>query len=278
MKLLFGKPVAEKILSRLKSDISLLEKKPGLAVILIGTDSASHIYVNLKEKMAREIGMNFFRFDFSEGVSQDEISTLIDKLNADADVHGVIVQLPLPESFDTEKIIASIAPEKDVDGFHPENSKAFLEGEGAILPVFPRAITLLMQSAEENLAGKKAVILANSAEFGMIMSTMLSRQNIDAEYILAEKIPSNLRQIKGADIVVSAMGSPELVKGEMLKDGAIVIDGGIEKVGEKVFGDVDFGSTETLSGHITPVPGGVGPVTIACLLDNVFLAFEAQQR
>lgn len=278
MKLLYGKPVAEKILNRLKNDVSLFEKKPGLAVILVGDDNASHIYVNLKEKMAHEMGMNFSRFDFPKNVSQEEVMKLIDKLNGDADVHGMIVQLPLPENFDTEKIIASIDPKKDADGFHPENAKAFLEGRGAILPVFPRAISLLIQSTEENLADKKAVILANSAEFGVIMDTMLSSQNIDSSYVLAENIPSNLGQIKGADIVVSAMGSPELIKGEMLKDGAIIIDGGIEKVGEKVFGDVDFGSTETLSGFITPVPGGVGPVTIACLLDNVFLSFEAQQK
>lgn len=278
MKLLYGKPVAEKILTHLKSEISLSVKKPGLAVILIGNDSASHIYVNLKEKMAREIGMNFFRFDLLENISQAEIIERIEKLNNDVLVNGIIVQLPLPAGFDTEKIIASIDPQKDADGFHPANSELFLKGEGGICPVFPRAISLLMQSSNVDLSEKKAVILANSDEFGTIMTAMLRRENVASEYILSGNIASNLEKIKTADIVVSAMGSPELLKGEMLKDGAIVIDGGIEKVGEKVFGDVDFGSTEALSGFITPVPGGVGPLTIACLLENTFLAFTAQQK
>lgn len=277
MNKLYGKPVAEKILSRLKSEISLCAEKPGLAVVLIGSDSASQIYVNLKEGMAREIGMNFLRLDFAENTPQDEIISRIESLNTDEKIHGIIVQLPLPLGFDTQKIISSIDPGKDADGFHRENSRLFLEGRGLVLPVFPRAIMSLLESSEENLDGKSAIVLANSDEFGAIMSKMLSSRNIDARYVLAEKIPLNLELIRGADIVVSAMGSPELIKGEMLKNGAIVIDGGIEKVGEKVFGDVDLGSTEALDGYITPVPGGVGPVTIACLLENVFLAQQKEK-
>lgn len=278
MKLLLGKPVADEILNRLKGDISLSEQKPGLAVILIGSDKASKIYVDLKEKKAKEIGMNFFRSDLPENVSQDEVIKLIEKFNCDKLVHGIIVQLPLPQGFETEKIISTIDPKKDADGFHPTNAKLFLKGANGIFPVFPRAISLLMRSAGEELLEKRAVILANSQEFGATMSAMLEREGVSSQYILARDIPSSLEQIKGADIVVSAMGSPELIKGEMLKDGAIVIDGGIEKVGEKVFGDVDFGSTEALNGYITPVPGGVGPLTIACLLENTYLAFEAQQK
>jgi methylenetetrahydrofolate dehydrogenase (NADP+)/methenyltetrahydrofolate cyclohydrolase len=276
MELLYGKPVAEKILNRLKSDISLCEKKPGLAVILVGDDVASQIYVNLKEKKAREIGMNFSRYDFAQNTPQDEILNQIEKLNQDESINGIIVQLPLPKVFGTQKIISMIAPKKDADGFHPENTQLFLQNKGGISPVFPLAIMKLIESSLEDITGKSAIVLANSDEFGKIMSTMLSSQNINSQYVLAENIPSKLEQIKEADIVVSAMGSPELIKGEMLKDGAIIIDGGIEKVGEKVFGDVDFGSTCALSGFITPVPGGVGPVTIACLLENVFLAFRNQ--
>lgn len=278
MKLLFGKPVADEILNRLKSDISLHVDVPGLAVLLIGDDGASQVYVSLKEKKAREIGMNFFRFDFSENASQEEIVELIEKLNGDSLVHGIIVQLPLPEGFNTAKIISSIEPKKDADGFHPVNTELFVNGGDGVCPVFPRAISLLMKSTKEELSGKKAVVLANSQEFGTIMNIMLSRENIDPQYVLAENIPSNLEQIKDADIVVSAMGSPGLVGGEMLKNGAIVIDGGIEKVGETVVGDVDFASTEQKNGYITPVPGGVGPLTIACLLENTYLAFKAQQK
>lgn len=278
MKLIYGKMVAETILNRLAGDISLRAEKPGLAVILIGSDKASKLYVNLKEKKAREIGMNFFRYDLTEEVSQVEVLGLIEKLNMDTLVSGIIVQLPLPKGFDTQEIINSIAPEKDADGFHPTNTELFLNGENAVAPVFPRAILQLIKSAGENLQGKKGIVVANSDEFGKIMSAMLERENITAGYVLAENILSQLGQIKDADIVVSAVGSPGLLRGEMLKDGSIVIDGGIEKVKEKVLGDVDFASTQSLSGHITPVPGGVGPVTIACLLENVYLAFEAQQK
>ncbi len=278
MKLLYGKPIADSILERLEGSISGYEKKPGLAVVLIGTDKASQLYVSLKEKKAQEIGMNFFKFELAENIAENEVLQLIDKLNLDENVHGIIVQLPLPAGFDTTKIIAAIDPEKDVDGFHPTNSRLFLDGEKGILPVFPRAIMQLIENAKENLSGKRAVVIANSDDFGKIMSVMMENKKIFTQYVLVENISLNLEQIKDADIVVSAVGSPELLKGQMLKSGSIVIDGGITKVGDKVLGDVDFGSTEALDGHITPVPGGVGPVTIACLLENTFLAFEAQEK
>lgn len=278
MKLLYGKSVAEKILSRLKSDISLCGKKPGLAVILVGDDSASQIYVALKERMANEIGMNFFRFDFAKDISQDEILESIGKLNADANVNGIIVQLPLPDGYDTQKIIKSIDPTKDADGFHPVNAEFFLQGHAGVLPVFPGAIMHLISSCGEDLNGKKGLVVANSDEFGMVMCAMLERNDVVSEYVLSENILLNIEKIKDSDIVVSAVGSPGLLNGQMFKDGAIIIDGGIEKVGDRVLGDVDFGSTVALNGCITPVPGGVGPVTIACLLQNTFLAFEAQQK
>lgn len=284
MKLLYGKSVAQEILSRLKNDISLREQKPGLAVILVGSDKASQLYVALKERTAKEIGMNFFRYDFSQNVSQEEILQQIEKLNNDANVNGVIVQLPLPAGYDTQKIIASIDPKKDADGF---SAKGAVSASGArstsdehpeLVPVFPKAIIKLIESSEQNLVGKKAVSVVNSELFGQTMVEMLGRENVASEYVLAENILSNLEKIKASDIVVSAVGSPGLLRGEMFKDGSIIIDGGIEKVGEQVFGDVDFASTEGINGHITPVPGGVGPVTIACLLENVYLAFEAQQK
>jgi methylenetetrahydrofolate dehydrogenase (NADP+)/methenyltetrahydrofolate cyclohydrolase len=278
MKLLFGKPVAQKILSRLEGDISLLERKPGLAVILVGNDQASQIYVNLKEKTAKEIGMNFFRLDMSKDVSQAEILQQIQKLNSDSNVDGIIVQLPLPKNFDTQKIITSIDPKKDADGFHPINAGFFLKGANGIAPVFPRAILQLIKSSGEKLENKTGIVIANSDEFGKIMCAMLKQENIKSQYILSENIFFNLEKIKASDVVVSAVGSPGLLRGEMFKEGSIIIDGGIEKVGKAVLGDVDFGSTQSFSGFITPVPGGVGPVTIACLLENVYLAFEAQQK
>lgn len=278
MELLYGKPVAEKILSHIKSEIALHSEKPGLAVILVGKDKASQIYVSLKEKRAQEIGMNFFRFDIAENTPQEEIISKITKLNKDEKVHGIIVQLPLPKGFDTDKIISTIDPAKDADGFHPVNTKKFLNGDECVWPVFPRAIMDLIESSGENLNGKKAIVVANSQEFGNIMVAALGKSGLEAGYVLSNELPSKLGQISEANVVVSAVGSPGLLRGQMFKEGSIVIDGGIEKEGEKVLGDVDFGSTEGLSGFISPVPGGVGPLTIACLLENTYLAFKAQQK
>lgn len=278
MKLLYGKPIAQEILDRLKSAIFQCDQKPGLAVVLVGDDSASHIYVNLKEKAAREIGMAFFRFQFEKTVEEKMILETLAEINADERIHGVIVQLPLPAHFDTQKIIDAIQVRKDADGFHPENTARFLAGNGLLWPVFPHAIVKLIKGSGEDLAGKKGVVLANSAEFGSVMCAALEREKIDAEYVLREELPAKLSKVKEADVVVSAVGSPGLLRGEMFKEGAIVIDGGIEKVGEKVVGDVDFASTEGKNGFLTPVPGGVGPVTIACLLENVYESFKAQQK
>jgi methylenetetrahydrofolate dehydrogenase (NADP+) / methenyltetrahydrofolate cyclohydrolase len=278
MKLLYGKPIADEILGRLKSDISKSAKKPGLAVILIGSNEASKIYVALKEKAASQIGINFFHYDLPENISENEVVNLIKKLNADEKIHGMIVQLPLPDGFNTEKIISAINPQKDVDGFHAQNIKAFVDGGGKIFPVFPRAILRLIESSREDLGNKKAVVIANSDEFGKVMMAALEQKNVSAEYFLAKDISLNLGKIREANIVVSAVGSPGLLNGQMLKEGAIVVDGGIEKVDGKVMGDVDFASIKEKNGFLSPVPGGVGPVTIACLLENTYLAFKAQQK
>lgn len=274
MKLLYGKPIADEILSRLQSDIFKSAKKPGLAVILAGNNEASKIYVALKEKAAAEIGMNFFLHRVAENVLEKEVTELIEKLNRDDSVHGIIVQLPLPAAFDTEKIISSIDPEKDADGFHMQNIADFMSGNGKIFPVFPQAILCLAESSGEELKNKKAIVIANSDEFGKVMVSALEQKSISAEYIISGEIQRNLGKIEAADIVVSAVGSPGLIKGEMLKEGAIIIDGGISKINSKVVGDVDFTSAEAKSGYISPVPGGVGPLTIACLLENTYLAFK----
>lgn len=270
MRLLYGKPIANKILDRLKNDIFSCEKKPGLAVILIGKNEASELYVSLKKKKSHEIGMNFFQFNLSENVSEDEVLRLIKKLNNDGEVDGIIVQLPLPEGLNTEKIISSIDIQKDVDGFLKNNSN--------LPPVFPRAIILLMESSGEFLKGKKAVVATNSDEFGEKMISMLKQKEISAEYFVSNDIQKNIKKINQADVVISAVGSPGFLRGEILKDGAIVVDGGIEKVEGKIFGDVDFDSIKEKDIFLTPVPGGVGPVTIACLLENVYLAFKFQKN
>lgn len=270
MNLLYGKPIADEILNRLKSEISLHEQKPGLAVILVGDDEASKIYVGLKEKTAQEIGMNFFRFDLAANISQEHLIERIEKLNHDKMVNGIIVQLPLPAGFDASKVISAISPDKDADGF--------LNKSEILLPVFPKAILKMIQSAGQDLNQKKALVVANSHEFGEMMTKMLSQSGLVSKYVLSAELPSNLREIETSDIVVSAVGSKGLLRGEMLKNGCIIIDGGIEKDGEKVVGDVDRASFEGKNVFLTPVPGGVGPVTIACLLENTYLAFKAQQK
>jgi len=271
MKLLYGKPIADKILNRLKSDISASNKKPGLAVILVGDDQASQLYVSLKEKTALEIGMHFSRFDFAKNVSENEIIDVIQKLNADEKINGIIVQLPLPNGLNSERIISQIDPKKDADGFSAKSEKD-------LQPVFSHAILLLAESSGEILENKKVIVVANSDEFGKVMVATFKQKNISAEYFISKDISSNLDKIKDADIVISAVGSRGLLRGEMFKEGAIVIDGGIEKIDGKVKGDVDFASTEEKNGFLSPVPGGVGPLTIACLLENVFIAFKAQQK
>lgn len=285
MKLLEGQKIAEKILAKVAGNLKKGQRKPAcnalpvcnecnsgrrstagrpfLAVILIGNDEASKIYTRLKGKAARKIGMGFGLFKFSETASEKEIIERIDELNKDKGVSGIIVQLPLPKKFNTQKIINSISPQKDVDGFKKNSN---------LQPVFPKAIIAIIDSSKKDIKNKKAIVLANSKIFGEIMSGFLKNRKVKAGYVLRKDFQKNIDKLKNADILVSALGKKGIIKGEMLKKGAIVIDGGITKEGRKVFGDVDFESARKKASFLTPVPGGVGPVTIACLLENVYLA------
>jgi len=272
MKILDGKKIAEVILDDLKTKIVQENLHPGLGVVLVGSDEASQIYVNLKGRAAERVGINFRKIEMGEEASEEDVLDAIYKLNNDPEINGIIVQLPLPEHLDKLKIIQAIDPEKDVDGFHPENIKLFFEETPRFLPVFPEAILELIKSSGEILENKNAVIACNSQEFGRTMQVALSKENIFSEYLFREDIQDNLDKIKNADIIITACGEPDLIQGGMLKDGVIVIDGGITRVGDKVVGDVNPESVEYLDGYLSPVPSGVGPVTIACLLNNVYLA------
>jgi methylenetetrahydrofolate dehydrogenase (NADP+) / methenyltetrahydrofolate cyclohydrolase len=268
MKKIDGKKVAEEILKDVASEIKFKNVEPGLAVILVGNDQASKVYVEIKKKRAKEVGINFSLFNFDESVDEDEVLQKIREMNDDEKINGIIVQLPLPKKFNTQKIIDSINPLKDVDGFSYdiENKKNILQ------PVFPTAIIKLLESSKQEIENKKAVVISNSKIFGEMMARMLQGKKIKSEYVLKKEISDNLKKIKETDILISAVGEKGIVRGEMIKDGVIIIDGGISKENNKVFGDVDFESTEKFSGFITPVPGGVGPVTVACLLKNVLIA------
>lgn len=283
VKLLQGQKISEKILNNLKLKINRGKIRPTLAVILVGSDKASRIYVTLKEKAAEKIGIKFSLHKFKELAAQTEIIKKIKKLNNDQKISGLIVQLPLPGKFNAQKIIDAIDPQKDADGFHPQNIKLFLKGKGEVparnasrsdtggFPVFPKAIMRILEFSQVSLKNKKALVIANSQIFGETMKAALKQENIKADYILAKDLKNSLSKIKNADILITAVGKPNLIKSEMIKKGALIVDGGITKKGKKVLGDVDFASVKNKAAYLTPVPGGVGPVTIACLLENVYL-------
>jgi len=277
MKILNGKAIADAILADLRNQIMDEDLTPGLGVVLVGSDEASKIYVNLKGKAAEKVGVSFRKIEMSNDASEEEVLEAIEELNNDPKIQGIIVQLPLPGHLDKLKIIQTIDPKKDVDGFHDENIKLFFEGEERFFPVFPKAILELIKSVPKvqpsedrrlNLR-RDAVIICNSQEFGRTMQVTLEKENIFAQYFFREDIHDNLDKIKNADILITACGEPDLIQGEMLKQGVIIIDGGISRIDEKVVGDIDPQSVEYLDGYLSPVPGGVGPVTIACLLHNV---------
>lgn len=271
MKLLRGENLANKILTKIKKDLQRKKIKPDLAVILVGENKASETYVRLKQKAAKKVGINFRLIKYGEKTSQQKIISCIKKLNNDKKVVGIIVQLPLPKNINPKEVISSIDPDKDVDGFHPINVTAFLKSTARIHPVFPKAIVRLLKSSKISLDGKNAIVIANSHEFGETMTTALKNKNLDADYFLTKSLKNNLDKLKKADIVVTAIGKPNFIKGDMLKNGVVVIDGGISNVKDKIFGDVDRDSVKNVASFLSPVPGGVGPVTIACLLENVSL-------
>ncbi|MCX6763423.1 MAG: bifunctional 5,10-methylenetetrahydrofolate dehydrogenase/5,10-methenyltetrahydrofolate cyclohydrolase [Candidatus Moranbacteria bacterium] len=271
--ILYGKKIAEKILRITAQKIKSEKLKPSLAVVLIGENKASRLYVSLKAKAAEKIGVKFSLYKFKENAGEREIIEEINSLNKDSKTNGIIVQLPLPKKYNTQKIINSISPRKDVDGFSAKGGSASGGHPNKFLPVFPRAILELIKATEINLRNKKAVIVGNSKIFGETMKKMLEEEKIQAEYALTPTLSRRERGlISQADILISAVGKPGIIKGEMIKSGVIIIDGGITKVGKKVLGDADFNSTKNKASYITPVPGGVGPVTIACLLRNIYLA------
>jgi methylenetetrahydrofolate dehydrogenase (NADP+)/methenyltetrahydrofolate cyclohydrolase len=275
MRLLKGKEVADKILKNLKEAIKKEKVKPCLAVILVGEDSASKIYVELKKKAAKAIGIDFYLHKFKKLTKTSEIVDKIKELNVNEKIHGIIVQLPLPKKTNTQKIINTIFLEKDADGFSAKSEAVF---GGQARPVFPAAIIKLLESSGASLRNKKAIVIANSKIFGETMLVALKQEKIRGKYILYKNHEKNLLAIKKADLVITAVGKPNFLKGDMVKKGAIIVDGGITKIGKKVLGDVDFESVKNKASCVSPVPGGVGPVTIACLLENVYFLNKKSQR
>ena len=274
-----GKKEAEIIRNEIKKEISDLKKKsgktPSLTVILIGDFAPSLIYVKNKEKSAREVGINSEIIRYPKNVGEKDILKKIEELNKNDEISGILVQLPLPSQISKEKIINAINPSKDVDGFNPINVGNLSSGYDSIVPCTPLGCLLLIKKIEPNLAGKHAVIIGRSNLNGKPMAQLLLKENCTVT-IVHSKTNDLQNECLKADILVAAVGVPNLIKKDWVKKNAIVIDVGINKVGEKIVGDVNFDELKDNVKAITPVPGGVGPMTIACLLKNTLTCFKAR--
>ena len=277
MTIIDGKKTAADLRLNLKNEVDNLKKKfnrvPGLTVILIGEYAPSKIYVRNKEKSAAEIGLKSEIIKYPDTVDEKTVLEKISELNKDKNVSGILVQLPLPKHINNKKIIDAIDPKKDVDGFHPNNVGNLSSGYESSVPCTPLGCHLLIKKIEPNLNGKKAVVLGRSNLNGKPMTQLLLRENCTVT--IAHSKTKNLKEeCLKADILVVAVGIPKLVKGDWIKKGSIVIDVGINKTEEGIVGDVDFDEVSKFAKAITPVPGGVGPMTIACLLKNTIECFK----
>jgi len=260
----------------LKQDLGIV---PGLAVVLVGNDPASQVYVNSKAKQTAECAMRSFEHKLDAKTSEDELLDLIDKLNNDNDVHGILVQLPLPDHIDEQKVLTAINPDKDVDGFHVINVGRLWTGADALVPCTPFGCLTMLKETLGDLSGKRALILGRSNIVGKPMAALLLAESctVTIAHSRTKDLPARCRE---ADILVAAVGRAEMVKGDWIKPGATVIDVGINRIdapekGEgktRLVGDVDYNEAAKVAAHITPVPGGVGPMTIACLLRNAVVA------
>ena len=280
MILIDGKKIAAELREELKKEVSNLKDKhnkvPGLTVILIGDFKPSQIYVRNKEKSAKEVGLKSEILKYPDSVEEKVILDKIEELNKDNTVSGILVQLPLPKHIDKQKVIETITPSKDVDGFHPINVGNLSSGYQSSVPCTPLGCYLLIKKIEPNLSGKKAVIIGRSNLNGKPMTQLLLKENCTVT-ITHSKTVSLKNECLKADIIVAAVGIPELVKGDWVKKDAIVIDVGINKTEKGIIGDVAFDEVSKNAKALTPVPGGVGPMTIACLLKNTIDCFKRSQ-
>ena len=284
-----GKEISKKLREDLNKEIKDLKKKynaaPGLAVVQVGNVAASSVYVKAKTKSAKEVGIEVIDHHLEESISEEELLNLIEKLNTQKNVNGILVQLPLPKHMNEQLILDSINPDKDADGFHPLNvgklSIASHNDENLLIPCTPYGCLLMLKGLNIELAGKNAVVVGRSNIVGKPMAQLLIKESCTVT--VAHSKTKDLPDVcQNADIVVAAVGRPKMIKGEWIKKGAIVIDVGINRIevetdGEKknkLVGDVDYKEAEKNASAITPVPGGVGPMTIACLLRNTTIAFK----
>ena len=267
MRIFNGKKEAEKILLDLKKRISKEKLKPKLAVVLVGEDKASKLYIKLKRKAAKKISIKLVLYKFKEAAVEEKIIQKIKTLNNDSSIHGIIVQLPLPKKFNQNKIVGAVNPKKDVDGFQKNSWFS---------PVLPSTILFTIKKAmKTSFKKKKVVALVNSKIFGQTLKSFFKKEGIELDYILRKKHSffENKNKLKRADIIITVLGSPNAIWGDMIKKKAILIDAGISKIAaKKVVGDVNRESVKEKAGFLTPVPGGIGPLTVALLLKNTYLS------
>lgn len=275
MELLDGKTLANDILDKLSLKVKQLDTAPNLVVIQVGNDPASSVYVRNKERTAERVGINSETVKLSKHITQDELLEIIDKYNNDASVNGILVQLPLPEHIDEQVILEAISPVKDVDGFHPFNVGKLNIGQKQMIPSTPAGIMELLKANHIELEGKHVVIVGRSNIVGKPMAHLLLEEN--ATVTVAHSRTKNLKQLtQMADILVVAVGQPELITADYVKTGAVVIDVGINRTESGLKGDVDFNNVKSKVAAITPVPGGVGPMTIAMLMNQTYQAYCTQ--
>lgn len=273
MNIIDGKAISAEIQDEIKREVGLLDKKPGLAVILVGEDSASKVYVNNKEKMCKKLGINSFMYKLPETTKENELIELIEKLNKDNNIDGILLQHPVPAQIDEMKAFCAISPNKDVDGFNIVNRGRLAVGEDAFVACTPMGIVYMIKHEGIDISGKHCVIIGRSNIVGKPLYELMLKEN--ATVTVCHSKTNGLKEIcKTADILVAAIGKPKFVTEDMVKDGAVVIDVGINRIDGKLIGDVDFENVSKKASYITPVPGGVGPMTIAMLMKNVMKSYN----
>ena len=281
-ELIDGKKISQEIKNEIKAEVIKIKEKtgktPGLAVILVGNDPASSVYVGSKEKSCVEMGFYSEKYVLEENVTEEDLLNLVTTLNNKEEINGILVQLPLPKHIDAQKVLDLIVPEKDVDGFHPVNAgKLAVGAKDAFYPCTPYGVIEMMKRSNVDIAGKEAVIIGRSNIVGKPAAMLLLQENATVT-IVHSRTKDLVNVVKRADIIVAAIGKPKFITKDMVKDGAVVIDVGINRVDGKLCGDVDFENVKEVSSKITPVPGGVGPMTIAMLMKNTLISFKRKNN
>ncbi len=273
--MLDGKRVSAERLQIIKNRLHDVEYKPHLVTVLVGSDPGSQIYVKMKHTTCEEVGIRSTRIDLPESTTTSSLLSVINDLNQDPQVNGILVQLPLPQHIETSVILSSVEPKKDIDGFNPLNQGLLISGNPGFIPCTPKGIMTLLKTYNINVSGLDAVVIGRSTDVGRPMSALLLLS--DATVTICHSKTRNIEQkLMNADLIVSAVGKADFLKGSMIKEGTVVIDVGITRIEGKVHGDVEFDSVSKKAGALTPVPGGVGPMTILSLIENTLLASGLQ--